>query len=59
MNIAKVRYSKERVDYTDRTTDNDKCRNCRHFVPSNSCELVAGEISSQGWCKEFEGKPPA
>ena len=56
---AKVRYTKEEVDYTDRTTDNDKCKTCRHFIPSNSCELVAGEINAQGWCREWERQAAA
>jgi len=30
------------------------CGICSHFRAPHSCEVVAGEVSSQGWCKLFK-----
>lgn len=40
------------VHYQTQPNDNgQKCSLCRNFVTeSNSCRLVEGEISSDGWC---------
>ena len=30
------------------------CALCSQFRPPRGCEIVAGDISPQGWCKFFE-----
>lgn len=39
------------VRYQSKPKDKQKCGNCSHFVAaSNSCKLVEGKISAEGWC---------
>lgn len=34
-----------------------KCSKCVHFIAdSNSCKVVEGQISAEGWCKLFAAK---
>jgi anaerobic selenocysteine-containing dehydrogenase len=33
------------------------CSGCTHFLEPNACEVVAGEISPNGWCRYHEPKP--
>jgi hypothetical protein len=33
-----------------------KCGTCGHFQEPSSCELVDGQISSNGWCKFYAKK---
>lgn len=44
----------QQADVHYQTQPNDsgqKCSLCQHFISeSNSCQLVAGEISPEGWC---------
>jgi len=46
--------SKNEAQYVDRASGNQKCSNCTHFVPPNSCHTVEGTISPDGWCKYYE-----
>lgn len=42
---------KSQAKYQDRPKGDQKCSGCMHFVSeSNSCKLVAGDISPEGWC---------
>jgi hypothetical protein len=44
--------SQEQAEYQNQPKDDQQCSNCRFFVAdSNTCEVVAGQISPQGWCK--------
>jgi len=45
------------VQYQDKPHDGKECRHCLHFVPPDSCKLVAGKISPMGWCLLFAPKP--
>lgn len=45
--------SKDSVAYQDHPSGTAQCSRCRHFVPPQACEGVAGKISSQGWCVRF------
>ncbi|MFH1871370.1 MAG: hypothetical protein ABIK82_20495 [Pseudomonadota bacterium] len=39
------------VQYQLKPKGDQKCSNCRHFVAeSNTCKLVAGQISPEAWC---------
>jgi hypothetical protein len=44
--------SQEQAEYQNQPKDDQQCSNCRFFVAeNNTCEVVAGQISPQGWCK--------
>jgi hypothetical protein len=58
--------SKDLVAYVDHWADtNTQCRACSMFVRTNdsldgnACELVAGEISALGHCRQFTQKRPS
>jgi hypothetical protein len=40
--------------YQNAPNGRQRCGRCVHFVPPGRCEIVAGEISPQGWCRFFE-----
>ncbi len=45
------------VKYQDRPKGSESCANCMHFLPeSNTCQLVEGKISPQGWCSIWAAK---
>ncbi len=50
--------SKESVRYRDRPLGNKRCALCRHFLPPDACEGVAGKISPSGYCIRFMEKRP-
>lgn len=50
---ADGKIEKETVDYSPGRGD-DRCKNCVHFEKPNACEIVAGVIESDYWCKRFE-----
>jgi hypothetical protein len=31
-----------------------RCADCIHFLEPNACEIVAGEISPDGWCRFYK-----
>ena len=39
--------------YQDNPKGNESCAGCPYFVRPNSCVVVEGEISSNGWCPIF------
>lgn len=46
---AKV--SQASVQYQTQPKGEQKCADCQHFIAgSNSCKLVEGDISPDGWC---------
>ena len=49
-------YTQQEVHYTDHGTRTEHCSICQHYVNSDTCKIVAGEIRSYGWCYKF--KPP-
>jgi hypothetical protein len=51
---GKAKASKSAADYTDHGTKQEHCSVCRHYVNPGSCEIVAGHIQPQGWCRYFE-----
>jgi hypothetical protein len=42
--------------YQDKPSNGLKCSACTHFRAPASCQLVAGKISPDGWCKLFAAK---
>lgn len=43
--------SQEQVQYQDQPKGDQRCDNCQHFVAeNNTCGVVEGQISPQGWC---------
>ena len=45
------------VMYQDHPKGDQKCSICAHFLPPNSCQIVEGDISPNGWCGVFTPKP--
>jgi len=45
------------VSYQDKPNNGQKCADCNFFQAPNACQVVAGEISPNGWCKLFTKKP--
>jgi hypothetical protein len=42
--------------YQDFPNEGRRCAGCRHFLEPNACEIVAGEISPNGWCRFYEAR---
>ena len=48
---AANKVKKEAVQYQEQPKGDQRCGLCLHFQPeSNSCKLVEGQISPDGWC---------
>ena len=45
--------SKEQVQYQDSPRGIAMCATCTLFVEPRGCKVVDGEISPNGWCKEY------
>jgi hypothetical protein len=43
--------------YQDSPNKGRNCAGCTHFLEPNACEIVAGEVSPDGWCRFHEPKP--
>jgi len=48
--------AKNVVMYQDHPKGDQKCSLCAHFLPPNACQIVAGDISPNGWCGVFTPK---
>ena len=45
---------KNQAQYEVPAKAQDTCAQCKHFNrDKNTCTVVEGSISAQGWCKEF------
>jgi hypothetical protein len=50
--------TKMQAEYQEQPNGDQRCDNCRFFIAeSNTCEVVEGEISPQGWCKLWVAQP--
>jgi hypothetical protein len=47
------RMTKQQAAYRDTPNGIYSCGMCSLFVEPNSCKVVEGEISKDGWCKAF------
>jgi hypothetical protein len=45
--------TKEAARYQDTPNGIQMCANCSLFVEPSSCKLVEGDISPNGWCKDY------
>jgi secreted PhoX family phosphatase len=43
--------------YQETPNRGERCAGCTHFEKPNGCEIVAGEISPNGWCRFYERLP--
>jgi hypothetical protein len=49
--------SKETAKYTDNAESVNDCHLCLSYFPDAlRCDMVAGRISPNGWCKHFSAK---
>ena len=53
---AQSKTPKKVAKYQDHPNKSAKCSDCRFFRPPKSCQLVAGDISPNGWCSFFAKK---
>lgn len=49
-----MKVSKASVDYSLGHPRGDRCGVCKHFQKPNKCEIVAGLVKSNMWCKRFK-----
>lgn len=54
---AQSKTPKKVAKYQDHPNKGQQCSKCRFFQPPKSCQLVAGDISPNGWCSFFAAKP--
>lgn len=47
-----AKMAKSEVDYSPGMRES-RCRNCQHFLPPSACEIVAGRIDPDYWCRRF------
>jgi len=45
--------SKTEAQYTDKASGISRCSLCKHFYSPDICEIVAGSVSRQGWCRFY------
>lgn len=43
--------------YQDTPNRGERCAGCTHFLEPDGCEIVAGAISPNGWCRFHEPLP--
>jgi len=48
-----TKFSPESVQYQPTPKDWQKCLFCTYFQAPNTCGIVAGKVSPQGWCTRF------
>jgi len=54
---AQTKLSKTLVGYQDTPKGTQNCAGCALFLAPNACQNVDGDVSPQGWCKIWRGKP--
>jgi hypothetical protein len=54
--LAQAQMAKDVAHYQDKPKGDQSCDKCRFFKPPKSCQLVAGDISAEGWCTFFNPK---
>jgi hypothetical protein len=50
---ASDKMTRRQAEYQDTPRDIYSCANCSLFEPPQSCKVVEGEVSRDGWCKAF------
>jgi len=56
MQAEAAKATQSQANYQDSPKGGQHCELCRYFQKPNSCQLVAGTISPNGWCKFFNAK---
>lgn len=56
---AQQKVNKADAQYHDTPKGQQRCAICLQFEPPNSCKLVEGKISPQGWCQFFAARENA
>jgi len=54
---AQTKIAQNLVQYQQKPKGTQECDACLHFVPPDSCKVVAGKINPKGWCALFAPKP--
>jgi hypothetical protein len=50
---ASEKMTRQQAEYQDTPNGIYSCATCTLFEPPQSCKVVAGEVSKDGWCKAF------
>ena len=50
---ASEKMTRQQAEYQDKPNGIYSCALCTLFEKPNTCKVVAGEISPDGWCKAF------
>jgi hypothetical protein len=50
---ASEKMTQQQAEYQDTPKDIYSCAVCTLFVPPQSCKVVEGEVSADGWCRAF------
>ena len=50
---ASEKMTRQQAEYQDKPNGIYSCSLCTLFEKPNSCKVVEGEISEDGWCKAF------
>ena len=50
---AQIKISQAAAGYQDHPNGDRRCATCTHFQQPDRCQLIAGSISPQGWCRLF------
>jgi hypothetical protein len=53
---SQTKIAQNLVQYQDKPKGDQQCDKCMQFEAPNSCKVVDGKISSQGWCIAFAPK---
>lgn len=53
---AQGKTSKQAANYQGQPNHGQQCAGCVNFIAPDSCKLVEGTISPQGWCRLYSPK---
>ena len=53
---AEAKTTKQAAGYQTSPNGGQSCSTCINFVRRNTCRIVAGNVSPQGWCKIWQRK---
>lgn len=54
--MAQTKLAQSAVQYQDHPKGNQKCSGCVNFVAPNTCKIVEGNISPDGYCIAYAPK---
>jgi len=55
--MAQQKASKDAMKYQDKPNGQQQCSNCLQFIAPDSCKVVDGKISPNGYCIAWVKKP--